>query len=154
VQRASAKRRGLDKKMRLAEVVVARESDLGVNDTQHTCVTHLGHILKEGDMVFGYDLTCSHWTSEEDTIKVLGRTDLPDVVLVRKCYKTKGERRWLLKSIQFDETAPQTSKEQAAAEGDYEVRTFNLNLYPILYPKFDMSFPPLLLCKSPFNPHE
>jgi nonsense-mediated mRNA decay protein 3 len=71
-------------------------------------------------MVFGYDLTCSHWTSEEDTIKVLGRTDLPDVVLVRKCYKTKGERRWLLKSIQFDETAPQTSKEQAAAEGDYE----------------------------------
>lgn len=39
-----------------------------------------------------------------------------------QCYKTKGERRWLLKSMQFDESAPQTNKEQAAAEGDYEVR--------------------------------
>jgi hypothetical protein len=39
--------------MRLAECVVAREKDLGVNDTQHTVVTNLGHILKEGDTVFG-----------------------------------------------------------------------------------------------------
>jgi hypothetical protein len=38
-----------------------------------------------------------------------------------QCYKTKGERRWLLKSMQYDETAPQSNKEQAAAEGDYEV---------------------------------
>lgn len=45
--------RGLDKKIRRAECVVAREKDLGVNDNQYTCITHLGHILKEGDTVFG-----------------------------------------------------------------------------------------------------
>ena len=39
--------------MRLAECVVAREKDFGVNDTQHTVITSLGNILKEGDMVFG-----------------------------------------------------------------------------------------------------
>ena len=52
--RASAKRRGVDRKLRMAECVVARERDFGVTDTQFTCVTHLGHILKEGDTVLGY----------------------------------------------------------------------------------------------------
>jgi nonsense-mediated mRNA decay protein 3 len=51
--RASAKKRGVDRKLRLAEVVLARERDFGANDTQFTCVTHLGHILKEGDEVYG-----------------------------------------------------------------------------------------------------
>ena len=45
--------RGIDKKMRLVECVVAREKDFGVNDIQHTVITNLGNILKEGDMVFG-----------------------------------------------------------------------------------------------------
>jgi hypothetical protein len=81
VQRASAKRRGLDKKMRLAEVVVARESDLGVNDTQHTCVTHLGHILKEGINVcvnictflyaiFGKQNTCATYLERENIVYI------------------------------------------------------------------------------------
>ena len=39
--------------MRLVECVVAREKDFGVNDKQHTVITNLGNILKEGDMVFG-----------------------------------------------------------------------------------------------------
>lgn len=42
-------------------------------------------------------------------------------MLSSQCYKSKGERRWLLKSMQYDETATMTNKEQAAAEGDYEV---------------------------------
>jgi nonsense-mediated mRNA decay protein 3 len=51
--RPSAKIRGSDRKLRLAECVVARERDLGVNDTQFTCITHLGHLLREGDIVLG-----------------------------------------------------------------------------------------------------
>ena len=100
--------------MRLAECVVAREKDLGVNDHQHTVITNLGHILKEGDMVFGYDcnkcfsmvppsslavvthsiLSSSHydrydlvsasWAHEEESSRLLNRKELPDVVLVRK----------------------------------------------------------------------
>ena len=53
VARAAAKKRGTDRKMRMAEVVLVREDDLGSNDQQFTCLTHLGHILKEGDTVVG-----------------------------------------------------------------------------------------------------
>jgi hypothetical protein len=42
-----------DRKLRIAEVTVARESDLGVNDTQFVCISHLGNILREGDVVLG-----------------------------------------------------------------------------------------------------
>lgn len=42
-----------DRKLRLAEVTVARERDLGVNDTQFVVVSHLGNILREGDVVEG-----------------------------------------------------------------------------------------------------
>jgi nonsense-mediated mRNA decay protein 3 len=51
--RASAKKRGHDRKLKLAECTVVRESDFGINDTQYVCTTHLGHILKEGDVVMG-----------------------------------------------------------------------------------------------------
>lgn len=51
--RPSAKKRGIDRKMRLAEVVIAKESDFGVRDVQYTCITHLGHILREGDIALG-----------------------------------------------------------------------------------------------------
>lgn len=49
--RPSSKKRGNNRKMRLAEVVVAREKDFGVNDTQFIVVTHLGNLLREGDLV-------------------------------------------------------------------------------------------------------
>ena len=52
-QRASAKKRGTDRKFRMAECVVARESDFGESDAQFTCVTHLGNLLREGDIVLG-----------------------------------------------------------------------------------------------------
>lgn len=51
--RATAKKRGTDRKLRMAEVTVARERDLGVNDAQFVVVSHLGNILGEGDIVQG-----------------------------------------------------------------------------------------------------
>jgi hypothetical protein len=56
--RPGAKKRGAGAggggKMRLGECVVARERDLGSSDQQFTVVTHLGNLLKEGDIVLGY----------------------------------------------------------------------------------------------------
>lgn len=52
-QRVSAKKRGADRKMRMAECVVARERDFGVTDEQFVVTTHLGNILREGDIVQG-----------------------------------------------------------------------------------------------------
>ena len=43
----------------LADAWVARMQDLGVNDTQYHCRTHLGHLLKTGDTALGYELPCS-----------------------------------------------------------------------------------------------
>lgn len=46
---------GVDK-YALADVQVARESDLGANDEVLSCVTHLGRLIQPGDVVWGYDL--------------------------------------------------------------------------------------------------
>ena len=128
-QRPSAKKKisGSDRKTRLAEVVVARELDLGVNDTQFTCVTHLGHLLRESDTVLGYDLSVATWTNELDASKILTKKQgqLPDVVIVRKSYEAKGEkgdRGWHLRSLetQRDASAQLNNREQSQAEGDYE----------------------------------
>lgn len=43
-------------KYALADVQLARESDLGANDEVLSCVTHLGHLIQPGDVVLGYDL--------------------------------------------------------------------------------------------------
>lgn len=45
-----------DRKLRLAEITVARERDFGVNDQQFVCISHLGNLLREGDVVLGYVL--------------------------------------------------------------------------------------------------
>lgn len=83
--RPGARKRGIDRKMRLAEIVVARERDFGVNDTQFTVLSHLGHLLREGDLVQGYDMTTATWTGDElDRYKETRKGDLPDVILVRK----------------------------------------------------------------------
>lgn len=70
---------------KLAECVVARERDLGQNDIQFTCLTHLGPLLSAGDTVLGYDLSGSNFNVEEKLLADFEKqNDLPDVVLVRK----------------------------------------------------------------------
>ncbi len=83
--RPSAKTRGnSDRKIRLAEVVVARERDFGSNDIQFTVLSHLGNLLREGDEVLGYDFTNNNWNMAEDIDDVKLRQALPDLMLVRK----------------------------------------------------------------------
>eukprot|EP01038_Epipyxis_sp_PR26KG_P009414 gene9414-12680_t len=119
--RPSARARGgTDRKTRLAEVVVARESDFAVNDIQFTCITHLGHILKEGDIVLGYDLTGINWNLDEDPVEIFKKSGIPDLILVRKYYLTKGERKWELKYLDIAERAELTRKEQEEQDEDHE----------------------------------
>jgi nonsense-mediated mRNA decay protein 3 len=76
-----------DDAYRFADVEVVRESDLGVNDTSFRCVTHLGNILKVGDIVLGYDLQSSVLPNDvmENFSQFFNANfELPDVVLVRK----------------------------------------------------------------------
>lgn len=118
--RASAKKRGAGRKLQMAECVVARESDFGVNDTQFTCITHLGHILREGDVIMGYDISTAAWAHEQGIDEHAFSRGAPDIVLVRKNYQTRGERKWALKALEVDEQAVLTDREMEALEGDYE----------------------------------
>ena len=77
-------KRGHDRKSKLAECVIAREKDFGVNDTQFTVLTHLGNLLRDGDIVQGYDLTCCPWAQDEIEESCSKKTQIPDVILVRK----------------------------------------------------------------------
>ena len=59
----------------VVELEVARSSDLGCTDQTFFLRSHLGHLLKPGDAVMGYDLAAMTFTEEEG---------LPDLVLVKK----------------------------------------------------------------------
>lgn len=65
---------------------IARESDLGGNDTTYRVLTHMGHLLQPGDSVLGYDL-CRAIVDDE----ILDRLTFqpPDIVLVKKIYPDK-----------------------------------------------------------------
>eukprot|EP00179_Madagascaria_erythrocladioides_P017368 CAMPEP_0198335952 /NCGR_PEP_ID=MMETSP1450-20131203/20654_1 /TAXON_ID=753684 ORGANISM="Madagascaria erythrocladiodes, Strain CCMP3234" /NCGR_SAMPLE_ID=MMETSP1450 /ASSEMBLY_ACC=CAM_ASM_001115 /LENGTH=753 /DNA_ID=CAMNT_0044040647 /DNA_START=100 /DNA_END=2359 /DNA_ORIENTATION=- len=88
----------------LADVEVARGSDLGLNDTTFLTRTHLGHLLKVGDTVLGYDLASMNF-NDDNFMKMVnsGSVDLPDVYLVKKAYpnrrKKKRQRLWKLKHL-------------------------------------------------------
>lgn len=70
---------------KLAEVTVVRERDLGINDTQFTCITHIGPLLSTGDIVLGYDVASLNYNADEEQQKILESIqNLPDVILVRK----------------------------------------------------------------------
>jgi nonsense-mediated mRNA decay protein 3 len=64
-------------------------SDFGVNDTTYRVRTHLGHILKAGDNVLGYDLVTAV-SDQEELRKVLDNS--PDMILIRKSYENDGEK--------------------------------------------------------------
>lgn len=95
-----------------ATVTVMRESDLGVTDGKILITTsHLGHILKVGDNVGGYDLTAS-------SVAELGEEGVPEVILVKKLYparkgKRTRKRKFKLKHMEME-------KELLNGQGDKE----------------------------------
>ncbi|KAK9448832.1 NMD3 family-domain-containing protein [Limtongia smithiae] len=119
-------------KYALAEVTVARSSDMGRNDNTYFVRTHLGGILHTGDTVLGYFLSNANFNHELwDT---LNQNNVPDVVLVKKSYpnrkKSKG-RNWKLRRMakEYNEmedsgnsmSAKQRQIEQDRVERDYEL---------------------------------
>jgi len=80
-------KRAVAKKQRskLAFLTAAREADLGTNDSQMEERSHLGYLMKSGDICVGYDLTDAQLVDDEaEDLRTMGK--LPDFVLVRKLY--------------------------------------------------------------------
>jgi len=108
-------------KYALADVQLARESDLGANDEVLSCVTHLGHLIQPGDVVLGYDLVATA-SSLNTTVHKAGSTKkgssfmgaasvvgleevlnsnvvLQDVVLVKKISAKEQKQRELAEDM-------------------------------------------------------
>ncbi|CAJ2512226.1 Uu.00g052410.m01.CDS01 [Anthostomella pinea] len=93
----------------LAEVQLARASDLGVNDKTYFARTHLGGLLHAGDSVLGYMLTGTnfndpHYEAIEQSNTYSSR--IPDVVVVKKHYPNRRrnrKRQWKVKRMAKDE---------------------------------------------------
>ncbi|XP_046864898.1 60S ribosomal export protein NMD3-like [Xenia sp. Carnegie-2017] len=88
----------------LADVWVTRTSDIGLSDNQYHCRSHLGNLLKVGDLVLGIDFTTSN--INDVNLNKFTPDKLPDVILVKKIYGDKKERKkarkWKLKTLEKD----------------------------------------------------
>ncbi|XP_023210923.1 60S ribosomal export protein NMD3-like, partial [Centruroides sculpturatus] len=88
----------------LSDVWVVRSSELGLtNDLIHSR-THMGHLLKPGDTVLGYDIRNSNVNNVN--FDKLRKDRVPDVVLVKKVYCNQSsrhrKRKWKLKHLSSD----------------------------------------------------
>eukprot|EP00804_Cyclotella_cryptica_P012045 CCRYP_004503-RA/>CCRYP_004503-RA protein AED:0.09 eAED:0.09 QI:117/0.6/0.5/1/0.6/0.5/6/409/599 len=81
----SKKAVGKSQRSKLARITAAREADLGMNDSQMEECSHLGYLMKSGDVCVGYDLTEAQLVDDEaEELRTSGK--LPDFVMVRKLY--------------------------------------------------------------------
>ena len=113
----------------LAEVTVARSSDLGVNDTTYYTRTHLGSFIHVGDTVMGYHLTGTNYNNPQyEALTENNRyaDQLPDVLHVKKVFhrkKINAQRRaWRLKRMNKEESDMLPRKQdQDREERDFEM---------------------------------
>mmetsp|Transcript_16303 Transcript_16303/g.23995 ORF Transcript_16303/g.23995 Transcript_16303/m.23995 type:complete len:603 (-) Transcript_16303:177-1985(-) len=147
ISRKSATRRN---KSRLASVTLAKEDNLGVNDLQHEERSHVGYLVKAGDVCLGYDLTETQFVDDEaEDMRSEGK--MPDVIVVRKLYggvvtndvNASKSRIWRLQRLDVDvaeSMRARSAKKEAEmddmdeedfmqeVEADAEMRR-NMNLY-------------------------
>lgn len=112
-------------KSRLASISMAREDDLGVNDKQFEERSHVGYLMKSGDVCVGYDLTETQFVDDDaEEMRSAGR--LPDVIIIRKLYggvatdeaDAAKKRMWRLQRL--DVEVAESMKSARAAKQDAE----------------------------------
>lgn len=108
----------------LADVQCVRSADFGKNDAIYTCRSHLGNVLKPGDIAYGFDLI--HANFNEADLGGVSDDRVPDVVLVRKGYrvsKRAGKRQWKLKQLEMKppEGYVPSAAEESSKAFDFEM---------------------------------
>lgn len=94
----------------LADVWVVRTSDLGKSEDFIHTKTHLGHLLKPGDSVLGFDVKNSVINNDEFDALMSSKwsESIKDVILVKKIFGDKLERnrrrKWKLRRMNIDKT--------------------------------------------------
>jgi len=118
----------------LADVWLVRASELGMNDNTIHARTHLGHVLKPGDSVLGYNIQDSN--INDANFDKLDRSNVPDVMLVKKYFgdraAKKRQRIWKLKRLAEEDTGSIDGKDfndfMDDLEEDPEIRK-NINIF-------------------------
>lgn len=110
----------------LADVQVARASDMGRNDNSYLVRSHLGGVLHPGDSVMGYHLTTAQYNDPSFEELAMRHSDrIPEVILVKKFYPRKKKnknRNWKLRRMAKEEGDLLPKKvDQDKAERDYEM---------------------------------
>ncbi|KAG7346872.1 NMD3 family protein [Nitzschia inconspicua] len=122
VSKRSATRK---QKSRLANLTLAREDDLGVNDRQFEERSSVGYLMKSGDVCVGYDLTETQFVDDEaERMRSSGK--LPDVVVIRKLYggvaageaDASKKRLWKLKRLEVEKAEKSARAARQDAEAD------------------------------------
>jgi len=113
ILRKNVSKRSTSKKQksRLAELTLAKEDDLGVNDAQCIERSHAGYLMKAGDVCAGYDLNQAQFINE-DAEDLREQRKLPEVIVLRKLYggvatgdvNASKMRMWRLKRLDVDVT--------------------------------------------------
>jgi nonsense-mediated mRNA decay protein 3 len=128
VLRRNVSKRQTNRKQRnrLASLTLAREADLGINDTQYEEQSNVGYLMKSGDVCVGYDLTETQFVDDmAEDFRSEGK--LPDVIVLRKLYGgvASGEanaakmRIWRLQRL--DVEVAEDLKSSKAAKKDAEL---------------------------------
>lgn len=88
----------------LADVWVVRSYELGLTNDLIHCRTHMGHLLKPGDTVLGFDLGNANVNNV--SFDKLRKDRIPDVILVKKVYSNQSsrhrKRKWKLNHLSSD----------------------------------------------------
>ncbi|CAH1761313.1 16210_t:CDS:2 [Entrophospora sp. SA101] len=110
-------------KYMLAEVQVAKSTDFGRNDQTYFVRTHLGNILKSGDLALGYDLTSSNFN--DNNYDLLKHSEIPYVILIKKSYSNKRrknkQRNWKLSSLNKEKEIDSKKQDLLKSEMEYEL---------------------------------
>lgn len=87
----------------VCDIWIVRAAQLGINDNATHTRSHLGHVLNVGDSVMGYSL--HELNINEAEFDKLKSDQIPDIILVRKCYDRSWgnkQRLWKLKHLTYE----------------------------------------------------
>eukprot|EP00536_Pseudo-nitzschia_multiseries_P008591 jgi/Psemu1/296979/fgenesh1_pm.220_\ len=127
--RRNVSKRSASRKQRskLASLTLAREDDLGVNDRQFEDRSHVGYLMKSGDVCVGFDLTETQFVDDAaENMRSSGK--LPDVVVIRKLYggvaagdaDAAKKRKWMLRRLDAKVAEKMKSARAAKKDADAE----------------------------------
>jgi nonsense-mediated mRNA decay protein 3 len=104
-------------KYALADVEICKGEDIG-GDSNIMVKTHLGNLLNPGDSVMGYDVTNANFNDVSSYS--YKESELPKVVLVKKFYDKKRNRKFKLKSLDKKSDENKTKTDLTKMDKEYE----------------------------------